>query len=174
MIEIMDKQLLIERASIEDAENISSLIRRSFTLYQEALGGNIPVAALTESAADVVRDIAKNIVYVARLNGKVVGSIRCEFLSKDLGYIYRFGVDPDINNNGVGSGLLEMIMSDCKNSGIKAIALHTNSKYYKLARYYYGKGFYVHSTDSGKGYIRALFINDLSIEPVDISPAYLK
>lgn len=168
------ENLFIQRAKIEDAENISLLIRRSFTLYQEALGGSIPVAALIENAADVVRDIEKNIVYVAKLNNKVVGSIRCEFLSKDLGYIYRFGVDPDINNSGVGSDLLEIIMTDCKSLGIKAIALHTNSKYYKLARYYYGKGFYVHSTDSGKGYIRALFINDLSSEPVDISPAFTK
>lgn len=170
----MEKSLLIERAKTEEAENISSLIRRSFTLYQEALGSGIPVAALNESAADVIRDISRNLVYTAKISGKLVGSIRCEFLSRDLGYIYRFGVDPEINNNGVGSELIERVLSDCRDLGIKAIALHTNSKYYKLARYYYGKGFYVHSTDAAKGYIRALFINELSAETIDLGPAYLK
>ena len=58
-------------------------------------------------------------------------------------------------------------------NGARAIALHTNSKYYKLARYYYGKQFYVHSTSFDRGYVRALFVLELSEGGVDLSPAFL-
>ena len=67
---------------------------------------------------------------------------------------------------------MDAVISDCKNDGIKAIALHTNSRYYKLARYYYGKRFFVHSTSTDKGYIRALFVKELSDESCDVSPAF--
>ena len=40
-----------------------------------------------------------------------------------------------------------------------------------LARYYYGKGFYVHSTTTDHGYIRALFVKELKHTPVDLTPA---
>ena len=90
-------------------------------------------------------------------------------------YIYRLGVSPDISNIGLGSALLDAAVSYASDNGAKAIALHTNSKYYPLARYYYGKQFYVHSTSFNLGYIRALFV----LEPekdvgVDLSPAFLQ
>ena len=91
-----------------------------------------------------------------------------------MAYIYRFAVSTESSGTGVGSALLAYAIEECEEMGVKAIALHTNTKYFKLARYYYGKDFFVHSTTFDRGYIRALFVKELSNEPYDITPAFKK
>ena len=166
----------IREATLSDAPEINEITKKSFSLYRDELHSSAPVKALSETVETVVNDITDNRVFVAEDGDteKILGSIRYTALSDELAYIYRFGVDPEINNTGIGSGLLETVINECKTIGFKAIALHTNSKYYKLARYYYGKQFFVHSTSDKKGYIRALFIKELSDKPYDISPAFEK
>lgn len=166
--------LLIRKATEADAARILEVTREAFTLYRSELSPGIEVTALTEGEKDVINDIKQHSVYVAEENGKLLGSIRYEALSAELAYIYRFGVLTDINNTGIGSELLSKVIEDCITEGFKAIALHTNSRYYKLARYYYGKQFFVHSTSFKKGYIRALFVKELRGEDYDVSPALLK
>lgn len=163
--------LAIRKAKDSDAENVYSVTRQSFSLYQEDLHVTYEVKALTETLDAVRSDIKNNTVYVAERNGEIVGSIRCKKLSDELVYIYRFGVSPIISNSGMGSMLLDAVIEKCRSENIKAIALHTNSKYYRLARYYYGKGFYVHSTSSDRGYIRALFVLELE-NNYDLTPAF--
>ena len=167
---------IIQKAKPEQAEEIACVTREAFKIYQDALHSQkeVRLAALFETAADVLADMQKNTVLAAVENGRVIGAIRIEGLSKELAYIYRFAVDPAETSGGVGSRLLAAAVKLCENKGFSAIALHTNSKYYKLARYYYGKGFYVQSTNLEKGYIRALFVKDLNGKPVDLSPAHKK
>lgn len=164
----------IRLAKIQDAAKINIVTKKAFLLYKDELHSSAPVKALTESDEKVIDDILNHHVFVAEENGEIFGAIRYCALNANLAYIYRFGVDPDINNTGIGSDLLNYAVEDCIRSGYCAIALHTNSKYYKLARYYYGKQFFVHSTTTDKGYIRALFIKELNEKPYDITPAYLK
>lgn len=164
----------IREATAADAEKINAITKKSFSLYRDELHSSAPVKALSETAETVEKDIKNNRVFVAEKDGEILGSIRYTKLSDELAYVYRFGVDPEINNTGIGSDLLKTVISECTAEHFKAIALHTNSKYYKLARYYYGKQFFVHSTSEAKGYIRALFIKELSSEPYDISPAFEK
>ncbi len=165
----------IRKAVPRDAEEIKRVTQSAFMLYRDELHSAAPVYALSETAADIIGDITRHVVYVAEENGKIYGAIRYSMLSGELSYIYRFAVDPAISNTGIGSDLLNRVVSDCEAQGYAAIALHTNSKYYKLARYYYGKQFFVHSTDNSKGYIRALFIKELTPDAVyDITPAFKK
>ena len=166
----------IKEATPEQAEEISAVTKEAFKIYHEELHSSkeVRLSALTETAADVLNDIRNHTVLCATENGRVMGAIRVEALSADLAYIYRFAVNPSESNGGVGSELLAAAVKLCGELGFSAIALHTNSKYYKLARYYYGKEFYVHSTATGKGYIRALFIKDLNDKTVDLSPAFKK
>ncbi|HEY8443401.1 MAG TPA: GNAT family N-acetyltransferase [Clostridia bacterium] len=162
----------IKRAQIQDSEWIYELTKKAFTVYQNALGeAHFVSPALLETLDDVKNDIVNHNVFAAFMDGKPVGSIRFKSLSDKLAYIYRFGVDPELNNNGVGSALINAVIDECAKNGYKAIALHTNAKYYKLAKYYYGREFYVHSTDFSKGYIRALFVKDLNGGDVDLTPA---
>lgn len=164
----------IREAAVSDAKEINEITKKSFSLYRDELHSSAPVKALSETVGTVENDIKNNRVFVAEENGKILGSIRYTALSPELAYVYRFGVDPEINNTGIGSGLLKTVINECSAKGFKAIALHTNAKYYKLARYYYGKQFFVHSTSTAKGYIRALFVKELSDKPYDVSPAFEK
>ena len=166
--------LQIRPAKIDDAAEVMRITRLAFTVYQQALNSNAPLGALTETIDDVRADIANNLVYLAEDGGLVLGSIRVEELSPDLAYIYRFSVNPDESSGGLGSELLPRALNECAKRGYAAAALHTNSKYFKLARYYYGKEFYVHSTETSRGYIRALFVKELLEKTVDLSPAFLK
>ncbi len=165
---------ILRLAKTEDAAVINAVTKKAFSLYRDELHSSAPVKALSETDETVKDDIKNHRVFVAEENGVIVGAIRYCTLSKELAYIYRFGVDPEISNTGIGSDLLKIVIDECTELGFDAIALHTNSKYYKLARYYYGKQFFVHSTSAEKGYIRALFIKELSEKDYDISPAFVK
>lgn len=164
--------LTFRRATEKDAKDINTVIRGAFRLYADELAPNSHVKALEEPDSVVLDDIRDHCVLVAEDDGVVIGSVRIKALSDELAYLYRFGVDPTIRNTGVGSGLLQAAIDYCNERGFAAITLHTNAKYYKLARYYYGKKFYVHSTSTAKGYIRALFVKELKDTEFDITPAH--
>lgn len=167
--------MIIRRANEKDAGDILNVTHKAFELYSKDLNADYYIPALSEKEANVLSDIKMHNVFVAEENGQILGAIRYQKLTDELAYIYRFGVSPEINNTGVGSGLLAEVIDECTNEGFKAIALHTNSRYYRLARYYYGKQFYVHSTNTDHGYIRALFVKELSDNRTyDISPAFNK
>ena len=46
---------------------------------------------------------------------------------------------------------------------IRAIALHTSSRMFGLIRFYYGHGYFIYSTESSRGYIRALLVHELEM-----------
>jgi predicted N-acetyltransferase YhbS len=154
----------ILRATAENAEDISRITKKAFAVYEENIRGELKtsLSALTESVEDILNDIRENFVYIAVDNGEVLGAVRIKRLSDNLAYLYRFAVDSDENNKGIGTRLIEFAVDECRALGFGAIALHTNSRYYKLARYYYGMQFFVHSTDTSRGYIRALFVKELN------------
>lgn len=161
------------KAELIDAAAINDITRKAFKLYAAEVGPQSHIKALEEPESAVLNDIANNCVFVAKDDdGKILGSVRIKGISRELAYLYRFGVNPNVRNGGVGSGLLQAAIDYCNEQGYSAITLHTNSKYYKLARYYYGKQFFVHSTSTAKGYIRALFVKELNGKPYDVSPAY--
>ena len=164
----------IRRATAADAAEIQIIMHAAFSGYLEDIGNTYKLHALTESIDDINDDIKKNAVFVAVTpDGSVIGSIRVKKLTDDLAYIYRFGVHPSMKNAGVGSRLLAAAIDYCVGCGFKAVALHTNTKFFTLVRYYYGKRFFVHSTSTDKGYIRALFVKELTPDHnYDITPAF--
>lgn len=167
--------LAVRRATEDDAAAVLKVTKESFSLYQEDLHVTYEVKALKETLASTLNDINEHAVFVVEKFGELVGAIRIKKLSDDLWYVYRFGVSPKISNTGLGSALLDAVVTYAHENGAKAIALHTNAKYYRLARYYYGKQFYVHSTTFDRGYVRALFVLELEEKcGVDLSPAFLE
>lgn len=161
----------ISGANFEDVKEILYVTKLAFNVYKNELNPDIDVKALKETEENVKFDIENNTVFVAKQKGAIAGCIRVKKLTDDLAYIYRFAVHPDANNNGIGSELLNHVLEYCIKENYAAVALHTNAKYFKLARYYYGKLFYVHSTDNSKGYIRALFVKELGERAFDLGPA---
>lgn len=163
---------IITPATPADISGISTITKLAFAMYRDELHSSTPVKALTETESDILDDINNNYVFVARKeDSEILGCIRIKKISDTLAYIYRFSVHPEDHNSGIGGALIDMAIDKCRQLNVSAITLHTNSKYFKLARYYYGKQFYIESTATDRGYIRALFVKNLDESQPDLSPA---
>jgi len=156
----MNVHMQIRVAFPEDADAIHQITQEAFAKYSHDLGKDAPIAALKETREDILRDMAQKMVLIGLVNGEPVGSIRFEVF-EDLAYISRFGVRPTVQKTGIGGMLISKVEELCREMSIQAIALHTSSRMYGLIRFYYGHGYFIHSTGTDRGYIRALLIHEL-------------
>lgn len=147
-------------ANHEDISDIMSITREAFVKYRELAGiENTP--ALDETYEEIEKDLEKKIVLIAFSNGDPVGSVRLEIDSENkTAYLSRFGVKITSQNNGIGKSIMNIVDKIMLDQGVKKLSLHTASKITSLIRFYYGRGFYIDSTDKSKGYIRALLVKD--------------
>lgn len=152
----------VRRADGSDAAMILEITREAFTIYAQELGQPEKVYALQETIETIKRDIAEKAVYIGFVDGSPMGSIRYERIEGNLAYISRFGVKPEAQKCGMGRELVAAVEQDCRKEGISAIALHTCTKMLELVRFYYGRGFYIHSTTHDRGYVRGLFLKELT------------
>lgn len=147
-------------ATYEDIPDIMSITREAFIKYRELAGvENTP--ALDETYRDIENDLGSKIVLIAFSNGDPVGSVRLEIDKENkTAYLSRFGVKITSQNNGIGKSIMNIVDKIMIDQGVKKLSLHTASKITSLIRFYYGRGFYIDSTDKSKGYIRALLVKD--------------
>ena len=149
----------VREATYDDIEDIMKITKEAFIKYAE-LAGIETTPALSETYEDVKRDIDDKIVLIAFSDGIPVGSVRVQIFDDHTAYLSRFGVKVTSQNNGIGKSIINLVDRIMKKNGVKKIMLHTGSKVTSLIRFYYGRGFYIDSTDKSKGYIRALLIKD--------------
>jgi len=159
---------IIRKAAIEDIPSILEITQEAFAKYakEAQVPGNL--SALSETYEKVEADLKKKTVIVAILDSRIVGTIRFEMLADKIAYISRFAVRLDVHNCGVGKELVKAAVEHATTQGAQIAALHTASKMAALVRLYYGLDFYIHSTATDRGYIRALFCRDL-IDGVNIN-----
>ncbi len=155
----------VRLATKEDIPSIMEITNEAFKKYA-ALVGVKTVTALSETYEDVERDIETKLVLIAIADGVPIGSLRLEVRDDNTAYLSRFGVRTTNQNAGVGKSLMNLADKLMLQRGIKQIHLHTCSTVTPLIRFYYGRGFYIDSTDRDKGYIRALLIKDYDRTPV--------
>lgn len=160
----MEPQLHIRAALETDIAAIFDITQQAFRKYARDLGLQGRVSALCESQANILQDLRQKRVLVAALDDMLVGSIRFEAAERRIAYISRFGVQSDAQGLGVGRALIAAVKDECRAAGYYAIALHTASRMFSLVRFYYGQGFYIHSTTQDRGYTRALLVNELCRE----------
>jgi len=149
----------VRKATLADTDSILQITKQAFLKYIEM--AKIPdTAALHETREQVENDILDKLVYVAYIDDEVVGSLRVERINEDTAYLSRFGVSMEYQNLGIGKSMMGVFDKEVKKMGIKRVLLHTAAKASSLVRFYYGRGFYIHSTSFCKGYIRALLCKD--------------
>jgi len=149
----------IRNASEKDIDQILEITESAFVKYKELAGTEYDLPALKETREIIADDIKNKLVLVAYINGKVVGSVRVA-VNGETAYLSRFGVNPEFQNLGIGKALMNLVDINMKVRGVKKIQLHTGAKIKSLIIFYYGRGFYVESTNSDRGYIRALLTKD--------------
>ena len=159
----MDYQSLfkIRLATYEDIPDIMTITREAFTKYGEMADCDCNrLEALRETEDDIRRDIDNKIVLVAIQDGVPLGSVRVEIFPDNTAYLSRFGVRLNNQNNGVGKNIINLVDRIMISKGIKRLSLHTGSKVTSLIRFYYGRGFFIESTDTDRGYVRALLVKE--------------
>jgi len=155
------EQISLVKATENDAKDILRITKLSFDLYANEVRKRESVEALYETLNDVLSDISNINVYVAKIDGKVVGSVRFTVLEDGIAYLSRFAMHPDIQNLGIGGLLLEKVKLECLNRGVRAITLHTASKMRQTVSFYLKNGYYIHSISRDNDYIRAFMVNEL-------------
>jgi ribosomal protein S18 acetylase RimI-like enzyme len=161
----MEKTTFVVRRACEgDIPKIMEITKEAFKIYAEGTGLGDKLAALEETYEDVNRDIEAKEVFVALLDGTIVGSVRVEIKPDRTAYLSRFAVAPDYQHNGVGKILMNEVDDSMSESGITNLYLHTASRMLSLVRFYYGRGFYIESTTKDQGYIRALLCKEYNTE----------
>ncbi len=147
-------------ANHDDISDIMSITREAFVKYRE-LAGVEHTPALDETYEDIENDLKDKIVLIAFSDGDPVGSVRLKIDHEThTAYLSRFGVKITSQNNGIGKSIMNIVDKIMIDQGVKQLSLHTASKITSLIRFYYGRGFYIDSTDKSKGYIRALLVKD--------------
>lgn len=149
----------VRLATYDDIPDILDITHEAFLKYAE-LAGIDHVAALDETYEDVKKDIDTKIVLIAFSDKTPVGSVRVEIFDDNTAYLSRFGVKLTSQNNGIGKSIMNLVDRIMLKKGVKRIALDTGSKITSLVRFYYGRGFYIDSTDKSRGYVRAHLIKD--------------
>lgn len=155
----------VRLATEEDIPAIMDITREAFTKYAE-LAGLKTVSALDETYEDVKKDIESKFVLIAVQDDIPVGSVRLEIRDDRTAYLSRFGVRTTNQNSGIGKSIMHLADRLMIKHGVKQIHLHTCSTVFSLIRFYYGRGFYIDSTDKSRGYVRALLIKDYDRTPV--------
>ena len=146
-------------ATYDDIPAIMSITREGFMKYQEMTGVK-HLAALEETYDDVKKDIDTKVVLIAFSDGDPVGSVRIEVFPDKTAYLSRFAVKVTSQNNGIGKSIMNLADRIMIKKGVTEMRLHTDSKATPLIRFYYGRGFYIDSTDKSRGYTRALLVKE--------------
>ncbi len=149
----------VRLADYDDIPDIMCITREAFEKYR-IMAQIEHVDALSETYDDVKRDIDKKIVLLALSDGEPVGSVRVEVFDDGTAELTRFAVKVTNQNNGIGKSLMNLVDKLMIKRNVRRICLYTGSKITPLIRFYYGRGFYIESTDSSRGYIRARLVKD--------------
>lgn len=149
----------VRHATHDDIDAIMAITREGFLKYREMVGVD-NIDALDETAEDIKHDIDTKIVLVAMLDSEPVGTVRVEVLPDNTAVLTRFAVKVTNQNNGIGKSIMNLVDKLMIKRNVKQICLYTGSKVTPLIRFYYGRGFYIESTDQSRGYIRAKLVKE--------------
>jgi ribosomal protein S18 acetylase RimI-like enzyme len=101
--------LLIEEASMEDAEEILALQKAAYA-SEARIYGDPDLPPLTQTLEEARADFERQLVLKALEEGKIIGSVRARMKEGDC-LIGRLIVRPDCQDQGIGKLLMEEIES---------------------------------------------------------------
>ncbi len=161
--------VVVRKAIVDDVYEILILARDSFKMYSDNAGITELVVPLNESYEEVKSDVGTKQVFVALLNGKIIGSLRVEVKDNNTAYLSKFGISALYQNKGVGKILMKAVDDSMEILGIECLYLHTASRMFSLIKFYYEGGFHIESTTKNRGYIRALLCKEYKTAKVEQS-----
>jgi ribosomal protein S18 acetylase RimI-like enzyme len=107
--------LVIERATISDAEGILALQKLAYRSEAEIYNDfNIP--PMVQTLESIEKDFENQVFLKALIDGRIIGSVRA-YSKGGICYIGRLIVHPDFQNQGIGTNLtneIEKIFGTCQ------------------------------------------------------------
>ena len=131
--------IVIEPARAADASAVIALIGRVFAEYDFSWDPSTEVPDLF----DLERHYGgrAGAFWVARLDGRVVGSVGVERLPDGRAELHRLYLDSTLRGRGVGRALVEIVVGWCRTAGIRRLVLWSDTRFDRAHRLYEGMGF---------------------------------
>ena len=152
--------MIIRKANKADAPHILAVLRDSFRQYIEKSDIPLPLEDMLDDIGSIERDIETIDVFIAFSDGIPVGTVRVAARAGEPAMLTKLGVVTAYNNIGIGKLLMNLVDKAVVERGARSVILYTAAKNAAIMRFYYGRGFYVESTSTERGYIRALMRKD--------------
>lgn len=149
---------IIRRAESADAQEVHTILQTAFREYS-AVTGQTRLEALNEDSTDIRTQIETKPVYVAEIDGAILGTVRLEIHGTEA-YLSRFAVSGEARNLGIGKSLMNVVDKFLASNGVKRVTLHTASRHLALVRFYYSRGFFTEAVETDRGYLRARMVKE--------------
>jgi putative acetyltransferase len=131
--------IVIEPAHEADAPAIIALIGRVFAEYGFTWNPTTEVPDLFDLDRHYGGEAGA--FWVARLDGRVVGSVGVERLPDGRAELHRLYLDATLRGRGVGRALVEAVLAWCRRAGIAHLTLWSDTRFERAHGLYEGMGF---------------------------------
>lgn len=169
-----DKELELRLATAEDAGPVRDLVRSAMRHYREESGiVNDTLESLSESVESVRHRIEKNKCLCLFDGDRPLGTITMSLCTTPMkysfskkssnflahytscGYISRFAVADEVRKTGLGSRLMDEVLTFPEAENV--VILHTAVSNKSMCEFYASKGFVLVDSENSRGYERGLF-----------------
>jgi GNAT superfamily N-acetyltransferase len=131
--------IAIEPAGAADAPQVIDLIGRVFAEYHFIWNPATEVPDLYDLERRYGGDAGA--FWVARLDGRVVGSVGVERLVDGRAELHRLYLDASLRGRGVGRALVEAVLDWCRTAGVPRLTLWSDTRFDRAHRLYEAMGF---------------------------------
>lgn len=129
----------IEAARPADAPDIVALIGRVFAEYDFIWNPATEVPDLFDLERHYGGDAGA--FWVARLDGRLVGSVGVARLPDGRAELHRLYLDAFLRGRGLGRALVEAVLGWCRVAGVRQLILWSDTRFDRAHRLYEGMGF---------------------------------
>ena len=99
--------MVIERAGLEDAENILALQKLAY-LSEAIIHDDYTIPPLHQTLEETMAEFENQCILKATLEGRIIGSVRAHMRAGTC-YVGKLIVHPDLQNRGIGTRLMHEI-----------------------------------------------------------------
>ncbi len=136
---VQDLEIAIEPARPSDAAAVVALIGAVFAEYGFRWDPALEVPDLLDF--DRRYSGSTGAFWVARLDGRVVGSVGVERLPDGQAELHRLYLDATLRGRGVGRALVETVLAWCRHAGVHRLTLWSDTRFDRAHRLYERMGF---------------------------------
>ncbi len=129
--------IYIEAAKIADSQQILDIQKEAY-LSEAEIYDDYNIPPLTQTLKEIKSDFDNHTFYVAKANGKIVGSVNLK-VEGNVGLIGRLVVTPSIQNQGIGGMLMDYV--EANHADLEAFELFTGHKSERNLSFYSKRGY---------------------------------